>query len=44
MNKDLEKFSTSQLETELLSRKKCEFNKRGCHKQATGQLIKQLNG
>ena len=44
MNKELAKFSTSELETELLNRKVCQFNKLGCQKQAAGYFIKQIDG
>ena len=44
MNKELQRFSTTELEVELLSRKKCEFNKPHCQKQAAGYFIKQIAG
>jgi hypothetical protein len=43
MNK-LREFSTQELESELLKRQTCQFNKPNCQKQAVGFFIKQIDG
>ena len=43
MNK-LQEFTNEQLQTELLKRKKCEFNKPNCQKKASHWLAKRLGG
>jgi hypothetical protein len=40
----LQEFSTQELESELLSRKICQFNKPLCQKKAAGYFIKQVDG